>query len=82
MKKTFWQFNIGHLITIGTMVFSGGMFYGRYNSDTTYIKDSIGKLSGQYESLNDRVYKLESLVVNAKPKQDGGKRGSEGLMEK
>lgn len=82
MKKTFWQFNIGHLITLISFVFSAGIFYGKYSADTNYTRNSLDKLTGQYESLNSRIYTLESFHKSGSGNWENNKHGSTGLMEK
>lgn len=79
MRKTFWQFNIGHLITILTMAFSAGIFYGKYSEDSSYTKDAILKLSSQYEDLNGRVYRLEGTAGFHSRLNE---KGAEALMNK
>lgn len=82
MKKTFWQFNIGHLVTLVSFVFSAGIFYGKYNADTNYTKNSLDRLTGQYESLNSRIYNLESYHRTGDwSALENTRHGSSGLMK-
>lgn len=59
MPKLTSRIDLGHLLTIATMLVVAAVAYGRIDASLEFLKEKVAKL----ETLNDRVVRVETLVA-------------------